>query len=182
MADQLPRGLRSRSPTPPQTVAFPQSHASPRIVEEPPPTLQELKPPRRIRQGVRIFSALVAISCFTSILLERLSKRPYSTILSFPFWISTSLLLLSWCVRRRRNDWERQEGVVDTLKQALNLGGKDQETRWKVWATGASLVLSLTLRIWSLRYSNTLEVQALEVSFCKLSQDSRVFFLLISSS
>ncbi|GAA5953688.1 hypothetical protein JCM3765_006938 [Sporobolomyces pararoseus] len=159
MVDQLPRGLRSRSPTPPQTVSSP-SHLSPRTLEQQP---QEAKPSRQSRADIRVYVALVANSYLASDLLEKLSKRPSSTILSFPLFVSTSLLLLTRCVRRRRDSWEEQEGVLDVLKRTLRLGRNDQEAQLKVWATGASLVLSLTLRIWSLRFSNTLEAQAVEV-------------------
>ncbi|GAA5987139.1 hypothetical protein JCM5350_003858 [Sporobolomyces pararoseus] len=147
MADQLPRGLRSRSrsPTPPQPVAFPQSHSSPRIVEEPPPPLQEPpKPPRRIRQGVHVLAVYILLWPHLSQTPPCQENRLIDTVsVAVTFLVGISLLgnsgsKLGTAISLVRIPVEATSLIL--LKDGLS---QEDEVKLEEWLIGSGVVATL---------------------------------------
>jgi len=157
--DSLPGGIRarSRSPSPPQT-----QQSTSQQTECKPQLLPQTSRKRR-SQPLGTFVALVLTSALTSELLARLAHRSTLTVLSFPFWTSTSLLLVVYRVRKRRKESHDKEGLLSATKNILGSGGRGTKETTRILATAASFVGSLALRIWTLRRIDTKEAQAIEV-------------------
>ncbi|GAA6011063.1 hypothetical protein JCM11491_005924 [Sporobolomyces phaffii] len=109
-----------------------------------------------------IFLALVISSALAADQLSRLARRSRWTVLAFPLFTSTSLLLVLLLVRRCRSDPRNRTGLAEAVREVVSDG--DAAERWRACATGSTFVVSLALEVWGLRGSDMVVHQAFEVA------------------
>ena len=115
--------------------------------------------PTRSRQ-LYTYSLLILTSSLASDQLSRLSQQSRITVLSFPFSSSITFVCILHCIKRRKRiATSYSDGLGETVKGLLS--GRDEKKLG--WATAGTLIGSLALRVWSLRWTDQGECFAIDV-------------------